>query len=48
MREENRNLLPRQIRRNIVKSLIKRDGLTKVNKRVKYYWKDVQENAYKV
>lgn len=42
------NLLPRKIRRNKTRTLIKEDGLTKVNKRMKYYWKDVQAGAYKI
>lgn len=48
MKKENENLLPRKIRRNIVRNLIRKDGLTKINKRLKLYWKDLQEGAYKI
>lgn len=44
----NNNLAPRNIRRNKTRNLIKADGLTKVNKRMKYYWQDVQAGAYKI
>lgn len=41
-------LLPRQIRRNRCRAIIKQDGLSKVNKHMKYYWEDVQAGAYKL
>lgn len=39
---------PRNIRRNKCRSIIKKDGLSKVNKHMKYYWEDVQAGAYKL
>lgn len=41
-------LAPRKIRRNKTRNLIKKDNLTKVNKRMKFYWKDVQAGSYKI
>lgn len=41
-------LVPRKIRRNRTRSLIKKDGITKVNKALSFYWKDVQAGAYKI
>ncbi len=40
--------MPRKIRRNKVKELIKKDGAKKINKRMRYYWRDVQDGAYKI
>lgn len=47
-KEQNNNLLPRKIRRNKVRNLIKNDGLNDVNKKLKYYWKDVKNGAYDI
>lgn len=41
-------LVPRKIRRNKTRALIKKDGVTKINKALKFYWKDVQAGAYKI
>ncbi len=41
-------LVPRKIRRNKTRTLIKKDGVTKINKALKYYWKDIQAGVYKI
>lgn len=40
--------IPRKIRRNQVRKIIKNDGLNKVNTKLAFYWKDVQNGAYKI
>ena len=42
----NNNLLPRKIRRNKARNMIKNDGLNDINKKLKYYWNDIQNGAY--
>lgn len=40
--------LPRKIRRNRTRILIRKDGVNKVNKAMKYYWNDVQAGRIKI
>lgn len=45
---ESEQKVPRKIRRNQVREIIKQDGLNEVNIKMAYYWKDVQNGAYKI
>lgn len=40
--------MPRKIRRNRTRTLIRKDGVNKVNRALNFYWKDVQAGRYKI